>query len=114
MPQIYAVDGRAAVVRKIIHSIESHNPGRYRVEIIDANQETVSEPDIRLYEVGSELVAMTIYVETADTLASKAGAARWSGSGTSGELEIFVPKRTLGQAKSLLRRSSLKARLVEY
>jgi len=114
VPQIYRNDDRATVIRKIIQSIEHHNPGRYRIVVLDADSPDVSHPDVSLFEGESELPALNLVIETGESIVAKTVADRWIALSKTGELEIFTPKNYAARAKTLIRRYEVKARLIEY
>jgi len=114
MPQIYRNDDRATVVRKIVQSIEHHNPGRYRIVVLDADSADQNRPDVSLFEGESEQPTLNLVIETSETISSKTVADRWIILSKVGELEVFSPKNYAARAKTLLRRYEIKARLVEY
>jgi len=113
MPQIYRNDDRSTVIRKIVQSIEHHNPGRYRIEV-PAMSPAAQAPDIILYEGDAVAPALVIAVETAESLGRADHSDRWAAIAAVGTLQVYAPKSFSARAKTLIRKSVAKARLIEY
>lgn len=114
MPQIYRSDDRATVVRKIVQSIEHHNPGRYKIVVLEADASDPIRPDVSLFEGDNTAPSMNLVIETGVSIVAKTVADRWIELAKTGELEIFSPKNYAARAKTLIRRYDVKARLIEY
>jgi len=114
MPQIYRNDDRATVVRKIIQSIEQHNPGLFRAVTVEHEPGEPFRPDVSLFEGENDTPTINLVIETELSIVAKTVAERWIALSATGNLDIFAPKNYAARAKTLIRRYDVKARLIEY
>lgn len=116
MAQIFPNDSHSTVVHKIAGLIEKNNPGIYRLQFSTGGYVvSSSEPDIILFNKETGSSVMVIQVETIETLSRPEVPTRWLGvSRIAPKLQIVIPKGTVNRVKRQLKKTGLKASIVEY